>query len=105
MTLVSLVKMITRQPAVELGCLQKVLVHALLDNLALVHDDNAVRIADRGKTMRDHDNRTVLHEIVQGLLDKELRFRIQGGCRFVQKQDPRVLQDRPGDTKPLFLPS
>jgi hypothetical protein len=57
------------------------------------------------KTVRDDHRCPVHHHPVQRILDDPLGFSIQCAGRFVQQQDPRVLDDCAGDCHTLLLPS
>jgi hypothetical protein len=45
----------------------------------------------------DHDDGLACHEAVDGLLDHDLGFRVQGCGRFVEQDDGCVLEDGAGD--------
>ena len=76
---------------------QQLLVAALLGNHAALDHQDPVRLQDRGQAVGDDDAGSSCHELLQGVLDCVLRNGIQGGGRLVQNQNPRVLQDDPGD--------
>ena len=51
-------------------------MRALLDNVAMVHDQDQVGINDRRQTVRDHKARTPAHERVHGAADGKLGARV-----------------------------
>src|SRR5881628_3397568 len=62
-----------RQPAIKPVRGQQLLMRAALDDLALAHDQNLIRLADRAQAMGDHKAGAVGHEPLQGLLNEFLR--------------------------------
>ena len=72
------------------------------DSTVLEHDD-AVRVADRRKTVRNGENRTARHHPVQRLLHELFSHRIERARRFVENQDRRILENRPRDRHTLLL--
>ena len=72
---------------------------------AVVHHQNSVCFLDGGKTMRNDQSGTALHNRFQRFLDVTLRFRIQRRCGFIKDQNRGVLEQRPGDGEPLSLPT
>ena len=50
--------------AVEASVSDELLMGAVLDNGAMVHDDDFVGMADGGKTVGDDDASTALHEMI-----------------------------------------
>ena len=83
---------------------QFMMAAALYDSLVTENDD-FIRVADRGKPVGDHDGGPVLGQLLQALLNVAFAFVIQSGGRFVQDQDPGILQENAGDRDPLFLPA
>ena len=51
---------------------KKLLVCSLLDNVAVVHHEDEVGIADRRQAVGDDEARPPLHEVVHRLLDQDL---------------------------------
>ena len=83
--------------------LHQLAVRAVLDEAAVIQDDDAVRILDGRQAVGDDEGRTPDHEPVQGVLHDALAFRIEGRRGFVQDQDAGVLQDGPGNGDALPL--
>ena len=75
----------------------------LLPNLAVYQDDDPVGIPDRGEAVGDDQRGPPLHERLQGVLDLDLRLRIEGGGRLVQDQDRGILEKGASDGDPLAL--
>ncbi len=74
-----------------------------LDDAAVFHNKNQVRAANGGQAMRDHKGRAAFHQVVQGLLDRFLRLRVNRGGRVIQDKDAGVHQQGAGDGHPLAL--
>ena len=53
--------------------------------------------------MRNRKGRSVLYQLLQGILYLTLRLRIKGRRRLVEYQYPRIAQQRTGDRHPLPL--
>ena len=88
-----------------LGVVQYLRRRTLLDDRALVHEDDRVgNFAGEPDLVGDDDQRAAL----AGQLPDDLeyladQFRIQRGGRFVEQDDCRVQRQRPGDRHPLLL--
>ena len=70
---------------------------------AVLEVDDAVGLFDSGQTVGDDNDRPVFHQVIDGLLDLAFRLHVHGGGGFVQDEDGRVTQDRPGNGEPLLL--
>ena len=84
-------------------CFQQLLVRALLDDLAIVDDDDLVRIADRGQAMGNDETGAAFHQAQQRFLDARFGARVHAGGGFVEDEDARVGQDGAGDGQQLAL--
>ena len=84
---------------------QQRLVLALLDDPAAVQDDDPVGVGDRAEPVRDDERRPLAHQTLERLLHGLLRLAVERGCRFVQDEDARVLEQRAGDGHALALPA
>ncbi len=91
------------QGVVEAALGQQLLVAALLDDLAVAHHQNQVRIADGAQPVGHHKAGAALHELIEGLLDQHLRAGIDAGGRLVQNQHGRQGQHHTGDAQELLL--
>ena len=58
----------------------------LFDDLAVLHDEDEVGVADRGKTVGDGEARLAVHQVVDGVLYQLLRTRVDRGGRFIQNE-------------------
>ena len=79
------------------------LMGPLLDDAAVVHDQDAVGPADGGETVGDDDAGAVGQGGLNGLFDEHLGFRVHVGGGFVQHQDARVAGQHPGKGQELLL--
>ena len=98
-----------RRPSAAVGELQRgelgvepavgeqAVVGALLDDAALIHDQDAVGGADRGEAVGDDEGGAPLHQPVEGLLHLALALGVERRGRLVEEQDRRVLEDRARD--------
>eukprot|EP00670_Eutreptiella_braarudii_P010422 CAMPEP_0174314488 /NCGR_PEP_ID=MMETSP0810-20121108/5672_1 /TAXON_ID=73025 ORGANISM="Eutreptiella gymnastica-like, Strain CCMP1594" /NCGR_SAMPLE_ID=MMETSP0810 /ASSEMBLY_ACC=CAM_ASM_000659 /LENGTH=258 /DNA_ID=CAMNT_0015423595 /DNA_START=3686 /DNA_END=4458 /DNA_ORIENTATION=- len=79
---------------------------ACLEDLPLIHDDDAVAVLDARQTVRDSDDRHVagLDDLVQRVLDLLFAHVVQGTGCLVQQQDRGVAYDAARDGDPLLLP-
>ena len=82
---------------------QQLLMRTLLDNVAMIHDQNQVGIHDRRQAMRDHKARTPAHERVHGAADGKLGTRIHARRRLVQDENRRVVEQHARDGQQLTL--
>src|ERR1700693_4883782 len=76
----------------------------LLDDLALIHDDDVVGVADGREAVRDHDAGSALSKSRHRLLDLDLGARVDTAGRLVQDQDGSIGQEGSGDGQQLLLP-
>src|ERR1043165_354057 len=80
-------------------------MRAALDDAALLHHQDLVGVHDRRKPVRDDERGVALGDTVELGLYRLLRFRIERRGRFVEDEDARFLEDRPGDRDTLLLPA
>ena len=78
-------------------------MRALLDDAALVEDDDAVGAAHRREAVGDDERRAALHQVREGAGDERLGLGVELRGRLVEDQDRGVLVDRPRDREPLAL--
>ena len=76
---------------------------ALLDNVAVIHDQDQVGIHDRRQAMRNHKARTPTHERVHGAADGKFGARIHARRRLVQNENRRVVEQYARDGQQLAL--
>src|SRR5579885_2746726 len=78
-------------------------VRASFDDLALLHDQDLIDLAQRAETMRDGQHGTPDDEIAQRVHNLRLCLYVQVCRRFVEDENRRIAQDRAGDAEPLLL--
>ena len=78
-------------------------VVAELDELAAVHDDQPVSLAQRGQAVGDGDRGAAADQVVERLLNFLLGLGVDRRRCFVEDQDLRVDQQGAGDRDALAL--
>ena len=78
-------------------------VVAGLDDAAFFHHGDQIGLLHGGQPVRDDDGGAALHHFVQRRLHMLFGDRVQRRGGFVENQDRRVLQQRPGDGDALPL--
>ena len=78
-------------------------MRALLDNVAVIHDQDEVGIHDRRQTVRDHKARTPAHKRVHGTADGKLGARIHARRRLIQNENRRVVEQHARNGQQLAL--
>ena len=76
---------------------------ALLDDPAVIHDEDRVGVPDRGQPVGDDEARPSQHQPGHGPLDEDLRARVHGARRLVEDEDPAVGQEGSSDRQELHL--
>ena len=76
-----------------------------LGNDTVFNHQDLIGISDRGKPVGYGYDGTAAGNSGDGFLDLMLGFYIDRRCGFIQNDDGRATQDRPGDGDPLLLPS
>src|SRR5262245_52970410 len=74
-------------------------------DFAVVQDNDAIRVANRGKTVRDEQASSVAHDFLKRVLNQQLGFRIDTGSGLVKNQDLRLKHQHPGQRQKLPLAS
>jgi len=68
---------------VEALRLKQLLVIALFDNVAILHNKNQDCVPHhRGKPVGNHETGAVFYDVLHRLLNQNLRARVDGACRF-----------------------
>lgn len=80
-------KLAVVQSGVPAALFQQFAVRALFDDVALFHKEDAVRVADGRKAVRDDEARSAAHQLLHRLADLRLRARIDGGRRLVKDKN------------------
>ena len=88
---------------VEAALFEKLLVRALLDDPARVHDEDDVRILNGGEAVRDDEARPALHELGEGVLHQFFRARIDVARRLVENEHGRAADHDARHAQELFL--
>src|SRR5690606_5939289 len=95
--------------AVELGeaavQVEQLVPGALLDHAAVPHDQDPVGVPDGREAVRDDEQGAAAGALLDGAGDALLDDAVQGGGGFVEDQDLRVAEERPGQGDPLTLPA
>lgn len=78
-------------------------MRARLCDPPLLHDDDRIGPAYRLQAMGDDEHRLAMCQLADGMLQMHLILRVERGRRFVENNDGRILQHRPGDRNPLLL--
>src|SRR6185503_10962729 len=80
-------------------------VRAALDDLAVFEDQDLVRAADGGETVRDDEGRAAAAKCAQAVLDFRLALAVEARRRFIEDEDRRVRENRARDGDALPLPA
>ena len=96
--------MVTDQFIIGAATGGQLLVRTLLDNAAPVEHHDLIGVAHRAQAMRHDHHRPPPVESAQTPHDRPLVVGVEGVRRLVEKDELRVLIDRPGDQQPLLLP-
>ena len=76
---------------------------SLFNDISVIHEQNAVRIADCGKPVRDDKGRSSLHERRHCLTDFRFGARVYAGGCFVENQNRRIAKKHSRDGQKLPL--
>lgn len=78
-------------------------MRARFNDLTVIHNEDHIRFADRGKSVRDDEACSALHHFCKRVLDFHFRSRINGGGRFVEDQHGREREHDPRNAEKLLL--
>ena len=78
-------------------------MRALLEDLAVLDDDDAVRVAHGGEPVGDDEDGAPLHQRVHAALDMLLGARVDGARGLVEDHDRRIGDRSAGDGEQLAL--
>src|SRR5207342_804822 len=70
-------------------------VSSVLDNFPAIEDDNAVEVGNRRQTMCNDDGCASSKQVSDAVLNMPFGNRVQAGCRFIQEEYRRILENRP----------
>ena len=85
------------QAVVAAAAGHELFMRPLLDDLAVVNDEDEVCIAHGRETVRDDYRGAAMDYRVDGRLYLLLRYRVDRGCRLVENEDARIREDRAGE--------
>ena len=88
---------------VEAALRQQGVVVALLHDVAVLHDEDDVGLADGGQAVGHDEARAALHHPGKGRLDAHFRAGIDGGSCLVQDQHRGQTEHHAGDAEQLLL--
>src|SRR5919112_3732588 len=91
------------ESTIEASAAKQLFMASLLDDLSSVEHHDLVGISDRGQSVRNHEDRSALHQPLDRLLNQPLRLGVQCAGGLVQDENRRVAKQRPGDGYPLPL--
>ena len=72
-------------------------MRAVLDDFALIHDDEAVQMGNGGKAVGNGDDGFALHQLLQAFLNQLFGFGVERARGLVKNKNRRILQDGPRD--------
>ena len=78
-------------------------MRALLDDAALVHDEDQVGMADGGQAVRDEEGGAPAQQALDGVLDELLGAGVDGAGGLVQHEDARIAQHGAGEGDQLLF--
>ena len=88
---------------VEAALVEEGLVRALLDDLAVVDDDDVVRVADGAQAVGDDKGGAAFHQAQEALLNARLGARVDAAGGLVEDEDVGIGEDGAGDGQQLAL--
>ena len=88
---------------VEPALREQLVVRALLDDPAVLEDDDQVGVADRREAVRDDERGPAVQQAAERLLDLALGADVDRARRLVEDQDPRVGEQRARERDELPL--
>ena len=74
-----------------------------LDDRAVIHDQDQIRVANSGESVGNHKACAALHQLAHGLLNEHLGSGINATGRFIQNQDLRIGQEGTRNGQQLLL--
>lgn len=88
---------------VETFALKELCVGAFFHDLSLIQDEDAIGALNRGESMSDDKCCPSFHQSLKCFLDQPLRLGVERRGGFIEQQDARVFENRPGDGDALPL--
>ena len=96
-------KLTVIQLGVKTALFEQLVVPALLDDIAVAHNQNNVAVLDCGQAVGDNKARLALHHLGKRLLNADFGQGVNRARRLVQNQHARVSQHCPRNTQKLAL--
>ena len=75
----------------------------MFDDSSFLDDGDGFGVADGAQAVSDDHGGPISHDPVERFLDDVLGLGVQRAGRFVEEENSRVLEDRPGNGDPLLL--
>src|SRR5215469_4946649 len=97
-------KLAVIQVGIEAILRQQLLVSPLLDDRAMIHHQDQIRVPNGGEPVSNYKARPASHQLGHRLLDLYLCPGIHTTGRLVQNQDLRISQERASNGQQLLLP-
>ena len=88
---------------IERRTLQKLSVCALRSDPSFIEYDDGIGIDHGGKPVCNHNDGFILYEIIDGLLNNCLIFRVGVGSRLIKHDNGAIFEQRTGNGEPLAL--
>src|SRR6478672_10245555 len=82
---------------------QQFLMAAAFDDLARLHHQDDVRIADRRKPVSDDETRSITPQLAHGVLNQKLGTGVHGAGGLVENEQLRTGKERAGDGDQLLF--
>ena len=76
---------------------------ALLDDIAVLHNQDDIRVANGRETVRDDEACASLHQVIHRTLDQLFCTGIDRTGRFIQDEDAVIGKDSAGNCDQLLL--
>src|SRR5436189_228976 len=76
--------------AVKPAASHELVVRSLLDDAAVVQNDDEVGVADRREPVRDHEGGTCLHHLLERIEDDPFCLRVDRRGRLVEDENRRI---------------
>src|SRR5205823_3629602 len=97
-------KLAVIQVGIEATLGKQLLVGPLLYDATVIHDQDQIRVANRGEPVSNHKAGSTMHQLAHRLLDLYLGSSIDAAGCFIQDKDLWIGQERAGNRQQLLLP-
>ena len=89
--------------AIDAALVVKFRVGSALDDLAVLHNEDEIGVANRRKAMGDREDRAIRHELYKRVLHQLLGYRIERTRRLVENEDRGLADGSASDVEELPL--